>query len=121
MKKIIRSLDKIDDDIKSAGQSFLGLRMEDLIIKFSELEDKEKKATLICDYFKNQIGTYDSDIGGTRTRVNAAIRIIKADKVEYALRKIDGSDSRVFIEAVSKAKDTLTKINKGILILPKLS
>ena len=34
-----RSDKKILDDIKSAGQTFLGLRMEDLLLRINELDD----------------------------------------------------------------------------------
>lgn len=120
MEKIPRSIEKINDDIKSAGQSFLGLYMGDILYRISELEDKTRKTKLIEGYYSNQHGFYDKDISGTRVRVNAAIRIIKAAKVVYALEQIDGSDSRVVPEAVYNAKETLKKIETGELILQKL-
>ena len=120
MKKDSRSEQKIKDDIKSAGQSFLGMRMADLLNRISELEDNILKKDLIQEYYENQIGTFDKKIDGTRIRVNAAARIIRADKVIYALSVIDGSDSRVLQEAVIKAKDTISKIKSGEIPLPKL-
>ena len=120
MKKEERSIAKIEDDVKSAGQSFIGLRMEDLLSRLPELEDKVTKNKLIEEYFENQIGTRDNAIGGTRTRVNAAIRIIKADKVLYALSLIDGSDSRVLPEAVLGAKRVINRIKTGKIKLPVL-
>jgi hypothetical protein len=107
VEKEARSINKINDDIKSAGQSFLGLHMADLLTRIKELDDKVSKSKLIEEYHSNQQGYYDKDTGGTRTRVNAAIRIIKAEKVMYALEQIDGSDPRVLPEAANKA------INKG--------
>lgn len=120
MKKEERSIAKIEDDVKSAGQSFIGLRMEDLLLRLPELEDKLTKNKLIEEYYENQVGTRDKAIGGTRTRVNSAIRIIKADRVLYALSLIDGSDSRVLPEAVMKAKDTIGKIKSGEIQMPQL-
>lgn len=120
MKKKSRSLDKIKDDIKSAGKSFLGLKMADLLVRSKELEDRVSKRKLIEEYHSHQYGYYDKGIGGTSTRVNAAIRIISAEKVVYALGQIDGSDSRVLPEAVTKAKDTIRKINSEELRLPNL-
>lgn len=115
-----RSINKVNDDIKSAGQSFLGLHMGDMLSRVTELDDKVSKNNLIEEYYSHQHGYYDKDTGGTRTRVNAAIRIIKAEKVIYALEKIDGLDSRVLAEAVRKAKETIIKIHSGELKLPNL-
>lgn len=120
MLKKSRTESKIDDDIKSAGQSFLGIRMSDLLRRIPELENRSRKKKLIEEYYENQIGTRDKNIGGTSTRVNSAIRIIAADKVIYVLSKIDGSDSRVLPEAVENAKDTIQKIKDGTIKLPKL-
>lgn len=120
MKKEERSIAKIEDDVKSAGQSFIGLRMEDLLLRLPELEDKLTKNKLIEEYYENQVGTRDKAIGGTRTRVNSVIRIIKADKVLYALSLIDGSDSRVLPEAVFGAKRLINRIKTGEVKLPVL-
>lgn len=120
MKKEERSIAKIEDDVKSAGQSFIGLRMEDLLLRLPELEDKLTKNKLIEEYYENQVGTRDKAIGGTRTRVNSAIRIIKADRVLYVLSLIDGSDSRVLPEAVFGAKKLINRIKTGEVKLPVL-
>lgn len=120
MQKESRNIAKIQDDIRSAGQTFLGLRLSDMLGRINELDDRNSKNKLIEEYFNNQIGTYDKHIGGTRTRVNSAIRIIKAEKVLYALRLIDGSDIRVLPEAVVNAKETIRKIENGEIILPNL-
>ena len=47
MKFKARTDEKIYDDVKSAGQSFLGLRMENLLVRVNELDDKETKKKLI--------------------------------------------------------------------------
>ena len=121
MKFKARTDEKIYDDVKSAGQSFLGLRMENLLVRVNELDDKETKKKLIEEYYENQVGTHDKNFDGTRVRVNTAIRIIMADKVILALERIDGTDPRVLPEAVEKAKDTITKIKSGKIQLPTLS
>lgn len=121
MERKERNLSKIDDDIKSAGQSFIGLYMSDMLGRIPELDDKVKKVKLIEEYHSRQYGFFDKDIGGTRTRVNAVVRIIRADKVLYALGKVDGSDPRVVPEAVAKAKETIGKIKNGKLILQILN
>ena len=120
MQRITRTKAKIDDDIRSAGQTFIGIRMEDMLHRIPELVDGNRKTKLIQEYFENQIGTSDKEVDGTRTRVNSIIRIIKSDNVLYALSKIDGSDPRVLKEAVTKAKDTIRKIESGELELPNL-
>lgn len=120
MKRELRNINKINDDIKSTGQSFLGLYMSELVTRIHELDDRVLKSKLIQEYFENQKGFSDKGIGGTRTRVNASIRIIKAEKVIYALEQINGDNPKVVPETVEKAKDTLIKINNEELILPNL-
>lgn len=116
-----RSDKKILDDIKSAGQTFLGLRMEDLLLRINELDDTDSKKQLIQEYYEHQIGTHDDRFNGTRTRVNSAIRIIAADKVLFALNVITNSNFRVPPDAVLKASETIAKIERGEIKLPILS
>ena len=115
-----RSICQIEADVRSAGQTFLGLRMADLLARIAELDDKVTKKKLIEEYYENQIGTFDKEISGVCTRVNSAIRIIKAEKVLYALSLIDGSNSRVSLQAVQKAKETISKIRSGEIEMPDL-
>lgn len=112
---------KILDDIKSAGQTFLGLRMEDLLLRINELDDTDIKKQLIQEYYEHQIGTHDDKFDGTRTRVNSAIRIIAANKVLFALNVITNSNFRVPPDAVLKASETIAKIERGEIKLPILS
>ena len=116
-----RSDKKILDDIKSAGQTFLGLRMEDLLLRINELDDTDSKKQLIQEYYEHQIGTHDDKFNGTRTRANSAIRIIAADKVLFALNVITNSNFRVPPDAVLKASETIAKIERGEIKLPVLS
>lgn len=116
-----RSDKKILDDIKSAGQTFLGLRMEDLLLRINELDDTDSKKQLIQEYYEHQIGTHDDKFDGTRTRVNSAIRIIAANKVLFALNVITNSNFMVPPDAVLKASETIAKIERGEIKLPILS
>lgn len=116
-----RSDKKILDDIKSAGQTFLGLRMEYLLLRINELDDTDSKKQLIQEYYEHQIGTHDDKFDGTRTRVNSAIRIIAADKVLFALNVITNSNFSVPPDAVLKASETIAKIERGEIKLPILS
>lgn len=115
-----RRLEKINDDIKSGGQSFIGMHIEDILSRIPELEDRNNKKMVIKEYFDNQQCFYDSDIGGTRIRVNAVIRIIKANQVKYVLEKIDGSNPLVAPEAVERAQSLLRRIENGQFLLPSL-
>lgn len=112
MKEEISSIAKIEDDVRSEGKAFLGLRLSDMLLRIAELKHSKSKRELIQEYFMHQVGTHDTDIGGTRTRVNSAIRIIKAKKVLYVLELIVESDYRVLPEAV-ETKNTITKIKNG--------
>lgn len=116
-----RSDKKILDDIKSAGQTFLGLQIEDLLLRINELDDTNSKKQLIQEYYEHQIGTHDDKFDGTRTRVNSAIRIIAANKVLFALNVITNSNFRVPPDAVLKASETIAKIERGEIKLPILS
>lgn len=120
MERENRTEKQIINDIRAAGKSFLGMRMGDLLNRINELEKPELKKKLIEEYYENQAGTFDSKIGGTTTRVNSAIRIIKADRVVEVLEQIDESDKRVKEEAVIEAKKTLDNIRNGKLKLPVL-
>ena len=120
MYKQLRSIEKIDRDICFAGASFIGLYMEDLLCRISELENSDSKKKLIEEYHKNQQGYFDKELSGTTTRVNSVIRIIKAEMVEYALEKVIDSNNKVNEEVRNKTKDVLYKIRNGKLKLPVL-
>lgn len=120
MKKVERSLSKIDDDIRSAGKTFIGLHMANMLQRIDELEDNNSKTRLIQEYFDNQVGTFDNTLCGTRTRVNSVIRIIKADKVLYALKTIGKVSTTVLPKAVEQANRTIKEIEAGKIALPVL-
>lgn len=118
MNKEYRTDIEIKSDIKSAGKTFIAFRMADMLNNINRMDSQIQKTKLIEEYFDNQIGTFDKDIRGTTTRVNSLIRIIKADKVEYALNEV--ISSKIDSVAISFAKDTLRKIQSGEIKLPEL-
>ncbi len=110
---------KIDRYIRSAGKTFLAVRLEDLISRAEELDDSRLFGKLIEEYYKNQIGTFDREITGTATRVRAARYILAADQTVFVLESIQKSNLSQDIR--KKAEMTLEKIRSGELKLPQLS
>ena len=99
-------------NIESAGGWFVGEYAGLIMNKFNELEnDKDVKNEFVRDVFHSQ--GRDKDYGGTRTRVNAVIRIIKSNKLIEALEYIIKSDriNREEPKAVRMAKEELREIN----------
>jgi hypothetical protein len=86
--EVIKMQDKtLKRNIESAGGWFVGEYIALILSKFNELEnDKDFKNEFVREVFNSQ--GRDKDYGGTRTRVNAVIRIIKSDKVIEALEYI---------------------------------
>jgi hypothetical protein len=114
-----RSIKKIDDDIKSASQSFCGYYIEDMLNRLNSFEDKVSKGKIIDEYFDEQKVFSDKESSGTRVRVNSVIRIIKANKTRYALEKIVRSAPGVDLKSIERAKTLLTKIETGMYIVPE--
>ncbi|MCM3800350.1 hypothetical protein M4A92_17485 [Caldibacillus thermoamylovorans] len=98
-------------NIESAGGWFVGEYAALILNKFNELEsDKDFKNEFVREIFHNH--GRDRDFGGTRTRVNAVIRIIKSNKIIEALEYVIHSD-RINNEepkAVEMAKIALREI-----------
>ena len=117
MERIDRSDDKINQDIDNAGKTFIGLYMEHILI---QIKDGFTKNDIVDRLYKNQVGFYDKGNDGTNTRVLAIYRIIKADKVIYALRQIVNSNYTISKQVKVRAVETIHKIEKGSLRLPKL-
>ncbi len=98
-------------NIESAGGWFIGEYTALILSKFNELEnDKDFKNEFVRDVFHSQ--GRDKDYGGTRTRVNAVIRIIKSNKVVDALEYIVDSVriNKEEPKAAQMAKEALSKI-----------
>lgn len=102
---------KMLKDIKSAGGWFVG-EYAALIIEnhVKLLSDKAYKLEFIQKIF-HDCGR-DKDLGGTRTRVNALIRIINRGELIEALQYIMDSDNinRSEPEVVKTASRTLQKL-----------
>ncbi|GLB61743.1 hypothetical protein NCCP133_38720 [Cytobacillus sp. NCCP-133] len=98
-------------NIESAGGWFVGEYAAEILNKFNQLEnDKNFKNEFVREVFHSQ--GRDKDYGGTRTRVNAVLRIIKSNKTVEALEYIISSDriNKEEPKAVQMAKDTLREI-----------
>ncbi|WP_433745143.1 hypothetical protein [Falsibacillus pallidus] len=99
-------------NIASAGVWFVGEYTGLILEQFNRLEsDKNYKNNFIETIFHQQ--GRDKDLGGTRTRVNAVMRIIKSNQAKEALEYVVHS-SRLEIgepKAVQKAQDALTNIS----------
>ena len=108
---------KMLSDIKSAGGWFVGEYATTIFEKFDQLKsDKDFKAAFIKQIFRDR--GRDSDLGGTRTRVNALMRIIERRKLIEALEYIVASDSinkndpnaiRSAVQMINKFKMSLNK------------
>jgi hypothetical protein len=102
---------KMLKDIKSAGGWFVGEYAAMILENHEKLSiDKAYKLEFIKKIF-HDCGR-DKDLGGTRTRVNALIRIIKRDELIDALQYIMESDNinRSEPEVVKTAIRTLQKL-----------
>jgi len=100
---------------RSAGLWFVALYMEAFLLRIDELDDDLLKTKLIEEIYDNGENTFDKEISGTRTRVNALYRIIKAGRGIEALEIATNSKrlKKEFPEAASQAKDLLDRINTG--------
>lgn len=90
---------------------FIGDYAALIVNKYNELEkDKECKGKFIREVFHDQ--GRDKDYGGTRTRVNAVLRIIKSNKIIEALEYIVESERLNNDEpkAVRKAREAIGEI-----------
>lgn len=98
-------------NIESAGGWFVGEYAALIRKKFNQLEnDKDFKSEFVREVFHSQ--RRDKDYGGTRTRVNAVIRIIRSNKVIEALEYIIDSDriNKDEPKAIKMAKEALRDI-----------
>ncbi|MDD4591706.1 MAG: hypothetical protein PHG06_14945 [Parabacteroides sp.] len=113
MKQLITDAQYVNA-YRSAGLWFVGMYMEAFLLRFDELEDKDKKTKLIDEIYDHGRNA-DENLRGTKTRVNALHRIIKAGREMEALETVINSN-KVDKEAVSIAKDLLSRINSGDFI-----
>ena len=117
MKRKYRNNKQINNAIKSAGKTFLGYQTENVL---RSIENGSSMNSIIEELYKNQFGFTDAEIIGTSKRVKALFRIIQADSVIYALSQIDRITFQKFPQSLTRAKETIEKINSGELKLPHL-
>ncbi|MGL4876116.1 MAG: hypothetical protein ACRC30_15865 [Clostridium sp.] len=70
---------------QSAGVGFICKHIKFFLENRTRLEDKEEKRKIIEEIFQNSNDRY---ITGTRTRVNALLKIVQADRVNDGLNDI---------------------------------
>jgi len=100
---------------RSAGLWFVALYMEAFILRIDELRGDVLKTKLVEEIYDNGENTFDKDIGGTRTRVNALYRIIKAGRINEVLKLASNSIklNKDFPEAAKEASYLLKRIETG--------
>jgi len=118
MDRVVLSDAEVLRALRSAGFSFFVLKVEDMLSRTRELDDKLLKDKLTEEYFETQSGFKDSKSSGTRVRVNSTYRIIRANRVEDALEMIIniGTSNSLYVE---KAKEIKQKIEKGEIAVPQ--
>lgn len=102
----------------SAGKTFLGLKLAELIASGS-YESDSIRTHMTEELYDNQDGWEDRELSGTQTRVSCAVAIINAGRTVDALEAVLTADCRVSDQAKTKARQTLADINSGTLRLPK--
>lgn len=116
MKKIYRTDAQIIKDIGSAGMTFLVHHIVDIMNNISKLNQLNFKCDYIEKIFNNPEEHYDNYISNTKTRVNSAIRIIRADKVIFMFEYIINRPRQRVVN--DRANELLLKIKNGEIILP---
>jgi len=105
-------MEKMRDDIRSAGAWFVCEYSSPILDNYQALvHDKVFKTEFVKHVFRE--AKRDSHIGGTRTRVNAVLRIIDRHELADALIYVIHSDRVGFDEpdAIEKAKILYMKIS----------
>ena len=102
---------------RSAGLWFVALYMEEFLLRVDELDDDLLKNKLIEEIYDNGENTFDKEISGTRTRVNALYRIIKAGRVIEALEIAINSKrlKKSFLKQLVRQKTCWTELIQASL------
>lgn len=113
MSKPIKKLVNVCD---SAALWYVGSYMLEFLMQRERWENPDTKNDFIR-YMFEEYGAGDGDISGTRTRVNAMIRIIESRRVEEALEEVlKANDSKLGCpQAKINAQIVLDKLNSGEL------
>lgn len=116
MSKPINNHFELKDVCRSAGLWYVGSFMLEFLMQRERWENPDTKNDFVRFMFE-EFGVGDSDISGTRTRVNAMIRIIESRKVEDAMQLvIDADDIKLGCdESKVNAQIVLDKLNSGEL------
>ena len=118
MSKKIENYFELKDVCHSANLWYVGSFMHEFLRKREDWENPDTKNQFVEYMFKNY-GGGDNDISGTRTRVNAIIRIIESDYVIDALNMVlQANDNKLGCdESKVNAQWTLDAIASGELKL----
>ena len=114
MGKKINNYFELKDVCRSAGLWYIGSFMSEFLENRDKWQNKETKENFV-KYMYEEYGCCDSDISGTRTRVNCIIRIIESGFVVDALNMVlQANDNKLGCdEAKVNAQDTLDDIKDG--------
>jgi len=82
----------LERNVRSAGSSFLRKNLSYIQDHYYEITND--KGLYTNHLFENQDCWYDSNLSGTITRVNSALRIIRFGDFEDAVEMISSSQSR---------------------------
>lgn len=98
----------------SANPWFVLLYMRTFLLRWDELQDKEKRKMLINEIYNGGEGP-DSDYNVTKVRVNSLYRIIRSGRAIEAMDKVIMSDklNEDFMEDYCAVKRLLMEIKKG--------
>lgn len=111
MSKPISNHFELVDVCRSAALWYVGSYMLEFLMRQEQWKNPDTKESFIRSMFK-EYGGSDKDISGTRTRVNAMIRIIESGKVEDALKLVlEADDAKLGCEQSKvNAQETLDLI-----------
>ena len=114
MSKPISNHFELVDVCRSAALWYVGSYMLEFLMRQEQWKDPDTKESFIR-YMFEEYGGSDKDLSGTRTRVNAMIRIIESRKVEDALKLVLEADEAKLGCEQSKlnAQETLDRIQNG--------
>lgn len=115
MSKKISNYFELKYVCRSAGLWFVGSFMGEFLSKRGMWSDSEMKPEFIGYMWREFMNGIDSDITGTRTRVNCVIRIIESKMVKDALGLVlEANDEKLDCpESKINAQETLDNIKTG--------
>ena len=115
MSKKILNYFELKDVCRSAGLWFVGSFMMEFLERREMWADSKRKPEFIAYMYYEFMNGIDSDITGTRTRVNCVIRIIESKMVKDALELVlEANDEKLDCpESKINAQETLDNIKAG--------